>query len=101
MCALEDGTLASVRAGGAAGEAKNPRDPREVIREEQLMRRRILAVLKDGPRTIPEIAETLGYPTHEVVTWVMGMRKYGQLSEVKEPTEEGFYLYQALQEGEE
>lgn len=100
MCAL-DRTLEGTHAGGGTGGTDNPRDPREVIREEHLMRRRILAVLKDGPRTIPEIAQTLGCPTHEVVTWVMGMRKYGQLSEIKEPTDEGFYLYQAVQEGEE
>lgn len=73
-----------------------PRDPREVIREEQLMRRHILEVLKDGPLSIPEIASRLGRPAHEVVTWVMGLRKYGHVVEIKEPSDEGFYLYEAV-----
>ncbi|MCX8032660.1 MAG: MarR family transcriptional regulator [Thermoleophilia bacterium] len=74
----------------------SPRDPREVIREEQLMRRRILEVLKDGPLSIPEIASRLERPAHEVVTWVMGLRKYGHVVEIKEPSDEGFYLYEAV-----
>ena len=55
------------------------REIREVIREEPVMRARILELLGDGPRTVPEIAEAIGAPTHEVVFWVMGMRRYGWL----------------------
>ena len=72
------------------------RDVREVIRDEHLMRRRILEALEAGPLTIPEIAEAVGRPSHEVVFWVMGMRKYGHLAEIKEANDEGFYLYQAV-----
>ena len=32
-----------------------PRDVREIVRDEQVMRRRILAALADGPLTVPEI----------------------------------------------
>jgi hypothetical protein len=73
------------------------RDVREVIRDEHLMRRQILAVLEAGPLTVPEIAEAIGRPTHEVMFWVMGMRKYGYLAEIKEATDEGFYQYQAVE----
>ncbi len=73
------------------------RDVREVIRDEHLMRRPILEALAAGPLTIPEIAEAIGRPTHEVVFWVMGMRKYGYLAEIKEATDEGFYLYQIVE----
>ena len=77
------------------------RDVREIIRDEHLMRRRILAALESGPLTVPEIAEAIGRPTHEVVFWVMGMRKYGHLTEIKEADDDGFYLYQAVEkEGE-
>jgi len=61
------------------------------------MRRRILAVLESGPHTVPEIAEGVERPTHEVMFWVMGMRKYGYLAEIKEANDEGFYLYQAVE----
>jgi len=73
------------------------RDVREIIRDEHLMRRHILKAVESGPLTIPEIAEAVGRPTHEVVFWVMGMRKYGHLAEIKEANDDGFYLYQAVE----
>jgi len=72
------------------------RDVREIIRDEHLMRRRILTALESGPLTVPEIAEAIGCPPHEVMFWVMGMRKYGHVAEIKEANDEGFYLYQAV-----
>jgi hypothetical protein len=76
--------------------SRSNRDVREIIRDEHVMRGRILQVLADGPKTIPEIAGALGYPSHEVVFWVMGMRKYGFAAEIKEVTEGGYYQYQAV-----
>ena len=70
------------------------RDPREVIREEPVMRPRILAAVADGPRTVPQIAEAIGAPTHEVVFWVMGMRRYGWLAEIKGSDADGYFTYQ-------
>ena len=72
------------------------RDVREVIRDEQFMRARILKVLESGPQTVPEIAEAIGSPTHEVVFLVMGMRKYGYVAEIKEVNDEGYFRYQAV-----
>ena len=70
------------------------REIREVIREEPVMRARILDLLADGPRTVPEIAEAIGAPTHEVVFWVMGMRRYGWLIEVKTTPVDGYFQYE-------
>ena len=72
------------------------RDVREVIRDEQFMRARILKVLESGPQTVPEIAEAIGSPTHEVVFWLMGMRKYGWIAEIKEVNDEGYFQYQSV-----
>jgi hypothetical protein len=73
------------------------RSVREVVRDEQVMRRRILAVLADGPLTVPEIAVVVERPSHEVMFWVMGLRKYGWLAEIKEVTDEGYFRYQAVE----
>ncbi len=70
------------------------RDVREVIREEAVWRPRILAALADGPKTVPEIAGAIGAPTHETVFWVMGMRRYGWLAEVKGSEDDGYFRYQ-------
>jgi DNA-binding IclR family transcriptional regulator len=70
------------------------RDVREVIREEAVWRPRILAALAGGPLTVPEIAEAVGAPRHEVVFWVMGMRRYGWLAEIKGSDSDGYFRYQ-------
>jgi predicted Rossmann fold nucleotide-binding protein DprA/Smf involved in DNA uptake len=70
------------------------RDVREVIREEPVMRARILEALREGPLTVPEIAAAIGAPTHEVVFWVMGMRRYGWVAEIKGNTIDGYFQYE-------
>lgn len=76
------------------------RDTREIIRDEHLMRNRILKVLETEPRTIPEIAESLGCPASEVTFWVMGLRKYGWVAEDKEVTDEGYFRYHTAKRDE-
>jgi hypothetical protein len=71
------------------------RDTREVVREEPVMRRQILAALQAGSMTVPEIALAIDAPTHEVVFWVMGMRRYGWLAEVKGVDDDGYFRYEA------
>ncbi len=70
------------------------RDQREVIREEPVMRRRILDAIAEAPRTVPEIAEQLGVPPDEVLVWVMGMRRYGYVREIKGSEGDGFFRYE-------
>jgi len=72
------------------------RSVREIVRDEQFMRARILKVLESGPQTIPQIAEVLGKPSNEVVFWVMGLRKYGWLAEIKEVDDDGYFQYQTI-----
>lgn len=70
------------------------RDVREVIREEPVVRPRILAALAERPLTVPQIAEAIGAPADEVVFWVMGMRRYGWLAEIKGSDDDGYFLYE-------
>jgi predicted Rossmann fold nucleotide-binding protein DprA/Smf involved in DNA uptake len=70
------------------------RDVREVIREEPVMRARILDALRAGPLTVPEIAAAIGAPAHETVFWVMGMRRYGWVAEIKGNTIDGYFQYE-------
>ena len=69
------------------------RDAREIIRDEMLMRDRLLAALRDGPKTVPEIAQAMGSPMNEVMYWVMAARRYGYVEESKQPTEDEYYQY--------
>lgn len=69
------------------------REPREVMRDEMAVRERLLASLEDGPKTVPEIAQAIGYPTYEVMHWVMAARRYGLVKESSQPTEDDYYQY--------
>ena len=69
------------------------RPVREVIRDEHSMKAPILRALGDGPLTIPRIAAAVGRPTREVTFWVMGLRKYGWIAEIKEVDDEGYFPY--------
>lgn len=95
MSGDRNGAAASRRAIREAVSGR--RDIREVVRDEQVMRRPILAALADGPLTVPEIAEAVDRPAHEVMVWVMGLRKYGWLAEIKDVTDEGYYRYQVVE----
>jgi predicted Rossmann fold nucleotide-binding protein DprA/Smf involved in DNA uptake len=77
-----------------AAPAAPHRDDREVMRDEAAMRPRILAALAEGPHTVPEIALAIGAPTHETVFWVMAMRRYGWLAEIKGSEIDGYVQYQ-------
>jgi predicted Rossmann fold nucleotide-binding protein DprA/Smf involved in DNA uptake len=72
------------------------RDVREVIREEPVMRSRILDALREGPLTVPQIAEAIDAPSHEVVFWVMGMRRYGWIHETNDGAGDGYFRYQTV-----
>ncbi len=69
------------------------RDAAEVMRDEMVVRDNIAAFVAAGPKTIPEIAEYLGYPRREVMLWAMAMWKYGTLKDTGETDEDGYPLY--------
>lgn len=73
------------------------RDHREIIREEPVMRARILELLSSGPMTVPELAAAMERPTHEILLWVMGMRRYGKLHEVGTADADGYFHYVAIE----
>ena len=75
----------------------NERDPKEIIRDEMVWRDKIREILKKGPLTVMEVAEQLKFPAHEVMCWVMSMRKYGELVESGEATDDGFFRYRLME----
>lgn len=74
------------------------RDLREVMRDEMVMKDRIVSLLRGGPRTIPEIAEALRCPPREVTLWVMALRRYGALEELPKGKAEDYYRYKPAKE---
>jgi predicted Rossmann fold nucleotide-binding protein DprA/Smf involved in DNA uptake len=74
-------------------ERKETRDLAEVLRDELYMRDRIIGLLREGPKTVPDLAEALGHPSHEVVRWVMAMRRYGTIVEMPKNRADDYYQY--------
>jgi hypothetical protein len=59
---------------------------------------RIADILKAGPKTITEIAEALNYPSHEVMRWVMSMRRYGKIAELPKSRADDYYQYKLVED---
>jgi hypothetical protein len=74
-------------------QRKVSRNLGEVLRDEMYMRDRITKVLTAGPKTIAEIASELGYPSDEILKWVMGMRRYGLITEMPKARADDYYQY--------
>jgi predicted Rossmann fold nucleotide-binding protein DprA/Smf involved in DNA uptake len=69
------------------------RDLAEVLRDEMVMKDKIVDLLREEPKTIPEMAEALGYPSHEVLLWVMALWRYGTVVEVEKKRTEEYFQY--------
>ena len=53
-----------------------------LLKEQQATRKKITNAMKEGPKTIPEIATATEIPTDEVLWYVTAMKKYGLAKEV-------------------
>lgn len=76
-----------------------PRDLREVFRDGMMERDRIAAVLRAGPKTLPELAEALHVPTPDVTKWVMEMRRYGRVRDLPKARADDYYQYALVEAG--
>jgi len=65
----------------------------EVLRDEMVMSGRIAALLRDGEKTIPELAAALQAPVHEVTLWVMAMVRYGKAAASEISDADGYFRY--------
>ena len=68
-----------------------PKALAERNREQARILKQLTAVLENGSKTPPELAEAVGMPIHEVFWYLMGMRKYGEVVEGQE--QDGYYEY--------
>jgi hypothetical protein len=75
-----------------------PKESTERSRRQAQIHKLLTTALKDGPKTVPEIARITELPTHEVLWHVMGWKKYGRIVEGEE--RDGYYEY-ALKPEEE
>ena len=70
------------------------RDMLDIAQDEMIMRDRIAHILGQGPKTIPEISEALGYPSREVTVWLFGMRRHGMVEAIGRADVDGYFQYE-------
>ena len=51
------------------------------LKEQSSIRKQICLVLRKNPSTVPEVAEVVGIPSHEVLWHITAMKKYGRVIE--------------------
>jgi predicted transcriptional regulator len=67
-----------------------------LFKEQQAIRRQISQVMRDAPKTVPEVAEATGLPADQVLWHITAMKKYDLAVETGMGGE--YYQYQLVQE---
>ena len=63
-----------------------------LLKKQQAVRRQMCQVLRDGPKTVPEVATATGLPAHRVLWHITAMKKFNLVEEAGMCGE--YYLYQ-------
>lgn len=77
--------------------AKISEELRERNKVNNRVKKAIFGVLKEGPKTVPEIANKTGVPSHQVLWHIATSLRY-RLVEPVEKTDEDYWKYQLAQE---
>ena len=77
---------------------KTMRNLAEALRDEMHLQKKVIEVLKDGPKTVSEIADELEFPSAEVMRWVTAMLRYGIITEIPKSRADDYYQYKLVEE---
>ena len=76
---------------------KHIRPPGLVVRGGSLYEDMIAEALGVEPKTVPELAEALGMPSHEVMMHLMAMRRYGRVEELPRDRRDDYFRYRLVE----
>lgn len=68
-----------------------------LLKEQTRIQQQIRQAIRERPRTVPEVAQVTGFPTHEVLWHITALRKYGEV--VETGLSDDYYQYQIVKEG--
>jgi predicted transcriptional regulator len=54
------------------------------LKEQVKIEKEITRVLKEGPMTVPALAEAIGFPTQMVFWHLIALKKYGKVAEAEQ-----------------
>ena len=67
-----------------------------LLKSNKKIQQRICQVIRDQARTVPEVAQTIGLASHDVLWHITAMKKYGLIVETGMCGD--YYLYQKVEE---
>jgi DNA-directed RNA polymerase specialized sigma subunit len=67
-----------------------------LFKEQKRVQQEICKVLRDTPKTVPEVAEAVNMPPHEVLWYMASFKKYGLIVETGMCAD--YPLYQKVEE---
>ena len=53
----------------------------KLLKEQKRIQQEICQVIRENPKTVPEVAEATGMPAHEVLWYLASFKKYGIIVE--------------------
>jgi predicted transcriptional regulator len=70
----------------------------ELLKAQQSARKALERALTGGPHSVPQLAQAVDMPAHEVLWHVAGMKKYGIVAEAGTDESGDYYLYRLVKE---
>ena len=75
-------------------ERKVSEEARENLKTFNRIKKSILEALKEGPKTVPELAEITGLPASQTHWYLMTLRKYGEVVTGELDDMDEYFTYQ-------
>lgn len=70
----------------------------ELLKVQQSARKTLERALTGGPHSVPQLAQAVNMPAHEVLWYVAAMKKYGIVAEAGVDESGDYYLYRLTKE---
>lgn len=70
----------------------------ELLKAQQSARKALERALTGGPHSVPQLAQAVNMPAHEVLWHVAAMKKYGIVAEAGTDESGDYYLYRLVKE---
>ncbi len=70
-----------------------PKGDLKKYRDEMPLQQEILELLRQGPKTVNELSEELGWPNDEIMMYLMAMRRYGLVEEQPKERRDRYFRY--------
>jgi len=70
----------------------------ELLKAQQSARKALERALTGRPHTVPQLAQVVNLPAHEVLWHIAAMKKYGIVAEAGTDESGDYYLYRLVKE---